>query len=30
MRMTLAELAYWVKRVDGYIRELNRRLKEDG
>lgn len=29
MRMTLPELAYWVKRVDGYIRELNRRVKEE-
>lgn len=28
MKMTLPELDYWIRRVDGYIRELNRRLKE--
>ncbi len=29
MRMTLAELDYWVRKVDGYIRELNRRVSEE-
>lgn len=28
MRMTLSELDYWIRRVDGYIRELNRRLND--
>jgi|GEM_PF-4685365 len=28
MRMTLAELDYWIRKVDGYIRDLNKRLKE--
>lgn len=28
MQMTLAELDYWVRRVDGYIRELNRRISD--
>lgn len=28
MKMSLAELDYWVKRVDGYIKELNRRIND--
>ncbi len=28
MKMTLAELDYWVRRVDGYIREMNDRLND--
>lgn len=28
MGMTLGECNYWIERVDGYIRELNKRLKE--
>jgi len=27
--MTVAELNYWVEKTNGYIVELNRRLKED-
>lgn len=29
MRMKVAELNYWIAKVNGYIEELNRRLKED-
>lgn len=29
MRMKVSELNYWVIKVNGYIEELNRRLKED-
>ncbi len=29
MGMTLAELDYWVRKVDGYIRELNKRIEKD-
>lgn len=29
MRMKLDELDYWVMKVDGYVTELNRRLKEE-
>jgi len=25
-RMTMPELDYWIRHVDGYIRELNKRL----
>lgn len=28
MRMTLAELNYWVGKVNGYVEDLNRRLQE--
>lgn len=29
MAMTLADLDYWVGKVNGYIEELNKRLKEN-
>ncbi len=29
MRMTLSELGYWVGKVDGYVRELNKRLDKN-
>jgi hypothetical protein len=29
MRMTLSELDYWVKKVDGYVRALNKRLEKN-
>lgn len=28
MKMTLAELDYWVRQVDDYIRGINKRMKD--